>query len=297
MGFYSPNSLVQDAIRHGVVILNPDVNISLYDCTIESYPSDEDDIAEYYGMQWRRGRGAVEDPPRLAVAVRMGLRYVRNLGDAEVTRIEVARQVGGGFVDAADLANRTGLPVDTLEGLAAAGAIESLGLGVREGMWAAGALAEIGPGKLPLAPGLDPPSLAPMGVQETHQATLWATGVSVRHPIEFVRERLNAAGCISIAEALATERNGVRAKVGGIVIHRQRPGTARGVIFFNFEDETGLMNIVVLPDIWKANKEVARRNPGLIIEGVIEFRDGVTNLVARSFVPIETDPLKSRDVR
>ena len=297
MGFYSPNSLVQDAIRHGVVILNPDVNISLYDCTIESYPSDEDDIAEYYGMQWRRGRGAVEDPPRLAVAVRMGLRYVRNLGDAEVTRIEVARQVGGEFVDAADLANRTGLPVDTLEGLAAAGAIESLGLGVREGMWAAGALAEIGPGKLPLAPGLDPPSLALMGVQETHQATLWATGVSVRHPIEFVRERLNAAGCISVAEALATERNGVRARVGGIVIHRQRPGTARGVIFFNFEDETGLMNIVVLPDIWKANKEVARRNPGLIIEGVIEFRDGVTNLVARSFVPIETDPLKSRDFR
>ena len=99
----------------------------------------------------------MEDPPRLAVAVRMGLRYVRNLGDAEVTRIEVARQIGGEFADPADLANRTGLPVDTLEGLAAAGALESLGLGVREGMWAAGALAEIGPGKLSLVPGLDHP--------------------------------------------------------------------------------------------------------------------------------------------
>lgn len=297
MGFYSPNSLVQDAIRHGVVVLNPDVNISLYDCTIEPYPSDEDDIVEYYGMRWRRGRGGIDDPPRVAVAVRMGLRYVRNLGDAEVTRIEVARQVGGPFTDAADLANRTGLPVDTLEGLAGAGALESLGLGVREGMWAAGALADIGPGKLPLVPGLDPPSLAPMGVQETHQATLWATGVSVRHPIEFVRDRLTAAGCITISDALSRERNGVRAKVGGIVIHRQRPGTAGGVIFFNFEDETGLMNIVVLPDIWKAQKDVARRNPGLIIDGVLEFRDGVTNLVARSFTPIETDPLKSRDFR
>jgi len=297
MGFYSPNSLVQDGIRHGVVVLNPDINISLYDCTIEPYPSDEDDIAEHYGMQWRRGRGAVEDPPRLAVAMRMGLRYVRNLGDAEVTRIEVARQISGPFTDPADLANRTGLPVDALEGLAASGALESLGLGVRDGMWAAGALAEIGPGRLPLTPGLDPPGLEPIGVQEAHQATLWATGVSVRHPVEFVRERLESAGCITIAEALELRRNGVRARVGGVVIHRQRPGTARGVIFFNFEDETGLMNIVVLPDIWKAQKAVARRNPGLIIDGVLEFRDGVTNLVARSFTPIETGPVKSRDFR
>lgn len=297
MGFYSPNSLVQDGIRHGVVILNPDINVSLYDCTVEPHPSDEEDVVEYYGMGWRRGRGAVEDPPRLAVAVRMGLRYVRNLGDSEVTRIEVARQIGGSFSDPADLAHRTGLPVDALEGLAAAGALESLGLGVREGLWAAGALAEIGPGKLPLVPGLEPPGLAPMGDQEAHQATLWATGVSVRHPIEFVRERLTKAGCITVAQALDARRNGMRARIGGVVIHRQRPGTARGVIFFNFEDETGLMNIVVLPDIWKKHRDVARRNPGLIIDGVLEFRDGVTNLVARDFSPIETGRLKSRDFR
>ena len=297
MGFYSPNSLVQDGIRHGVVILNPDINVSLYDCTIEPHPSEEEDVVEYYGMGWRRGRGAVEDPPRLAVAVRMGLRYVRNLGDSEVTRIEVARQIGGSFSDPADLAHRTGLPVDALEGLAAAGALESLGLGVREGLWAAGALAEIGPGKLPLVPGLEPPGLAPMGDQEAHQATLWATGVSVRHPIEFVRERLTKAGCITVAQALDARRNGKRARIGGVVIHRQRPGTARGVIFFNFEDETGLMNIVVLPDIWKKHRDIARRNPGLIIDGVLEFRDGVTNLVARDFTPIETGRLKSRDFR
>ncbi len=119
----------------------------------------------------------------------------------------------------------------------------------------------------------------------------------MRHPVEFVRERLTAAGCLTVAEALEAQRNGVRARVGGVVIHRQRPGTARGVIFFNFEDETGLMNIVVLPDIWKEHKMVARRNPGLIIDGVLEFRDGVTNLVARSFTPIETGPVKSRDFR
>jgi len=298
MGFYSPNSLVQDSVRHGVVVLDPDVNASEYDCTIEIHDAGPDDVVSYYGMKWRRGRGAMEDPLRPAVAVRLGLRYVRNLGDAEVTRIEVARQIGGAFADPADLANRTGLPVDALEGLAGSGALRSLGLGPREGMWAAGVLAEIGPGRLPVSPGLEPPDGLPsMGDHEHHQASLWATGVSVRHPIEFVRDRLIEEGCITMMEALELQRNGRRARVGGVVTHRQRPGTARGVIFFNLEDETGLLNVVVLPDIWAANKEVARRNPGLIIDGVLEYRDGVTNLVARAFTPIETGPVPSRDFR
>ncbi len=298
MGFYSPNSLVQDSARHGVVVLDPDVNVSEYDCTIEYHAADPDDVVSYYSMRWRRGRGAIEDPVRPGVAVRLGLRYVRNLGDAEVTRVEVARQIGGEFRDPADLANRTGLPVDALEGLAAAGALHSLGLGPRDGMWAAGALAEIGPGRLPLSPGLDPPDALPkMGEQEHHQASLWSTGISVRHPIEFIRPRLDAEGCMRVMEALELKRNGRPAKVAGVVTHRQRPSTARGVIFFNLEDETGLLNVVVLPDVWEANKKVARRHPGLIIEGTLEYRDGVTNLVARSFTPIETEPLVSRDFR
>ncbi len=297
MGFYSPNSLVQDAIRHGVVVLDPDINLSRYDCTIEHHDADPGDIATYYGMRWRRGRGAIDDPIRTAVAVRLGFRYVRNLGDAEVTRIEVARQIGGPFRDPIDLSHRAGLPVDALEGLAASGALESLGLDRREGLWAAGALAEIGPGRLPLAPGADAPPLPGMDERAVHQAALWSTGVSVRHPIEFARERLAAQGCVTVAEALAVLRNGVKAKVGGIVTHRQRPGTAAGVIFFNLEDETGLLNVVVLPDIWSANKEIARRSVGLIIDGLLEYRDGVTNLVARSFEPIETDEVATRNFR
>ena len=243
------------------------------------------------------GRGAFDDPVRPAVAVRMGFRYVRNLGDAEVTRIEVARQIGGPFPDPIDLSHRAGLPVDALEGLAASGALESIGLGRREGLWAAGALAEIGPDRLPLTPGADPPTLPVMGEQDAHQASLWATGVSVRHPIEFIRDRLTAMGCMTVADALAVLRNGIRAKVGGVVTHRQRPGTAAGVIFFNLEDETGLLNVVVLPDIWSANRETARRHVGLIIDGLLEYRDGVTNLVARSFEPIETEEIPTRNFR
>ena len=80
MGFYSPNSLAQDAQRHGVVVLGPDINLSSHDCTIEPYAADPDDVVTYLGQSWRRGRGALDDDLRAAVAMRMGLRYVRNLG-------------------------------------------------------------------------------------------------------------------------------------------------------------------------------------------------------------------------
>jgi error-prone DNA polymerase len=239
----------------------------------------------------------MDDPLRQAVAVRMGLRYVRNLGEGEINRVEAARQLGGEFTSPEDLAQRTGLPVDALEGLAAAGALESIGLAPREGMWAAGVMAEIGPGRLPLGAGIDPPRLPAMTDLERHQADLWATGVSVSHPVQFVRDILREAGCLTVAEVLDLRAMRSRVAVGGIVTHRQRPGTAAGVIFFNLEDETGLLNVVVLPDVWAAHREVARRHPGLVIEGMVEYRDGVTNLVARSFRPIPVEGVAARDFR
>jgi error-prone DNA polymerase len=297
MGFYTPNSLVQDSQRHGVIVEGPDVNRSEYDCTVEVAEADPTDIATYYGMHYRRGRGPEGDPLRPAVALRMGLRYVRNLGDAEVTRIEAARQFGASFASVEDLAQRTGLPVDALESLAAAGALESLGVDRRDGMWAAGAAAGLGPDRLALAPGVDAPPLPGMTDLEEMQADLWATGVSSRHPVEFVRDQLEAEGCLSVAEALGRRRHGKRVRVGGIVTHRQRPSTANGVMFFNLEDETGLLNVVVLPAVWDAQRDVARKEVGLIIEGILEFRDGVTNLVARRFHPLLVEKVKSRDFR
>ncbi|MEE9228166.1 MAG: error-prone DNA polymerase [Acidimicrobiia bacterium] len=297
MGFYSPNSLAQDAQRHGVVVLGPDVNRSQYDCTVEPVEADPDDVVTYYGMKWRRGRGPAGDPLRPAGGLRMGLRYVRNLGDAEITRIEAARQFGDEFSSIEDLAQRTGLPVDALEGLAAAGALTSIGIGRREGIWAAGAVAALGPDRLPLAVGVDAPPLPGMSELEEMQADLWGTGVSRRHPVEFVREQLSELGCLTVAEALAVKGHGKRARIGGIVIHRQRPSTANGVMFFNLEDETGLLNIVVLPPVWEAQKEVARKEVGLVIDGVLEYRDGVTNLVAHRFEPLVVEKVKTRDFR
>jgi len=295
MGFYSPNTLVQDSQRHGAIVFEPDVNASWHDCTIEPADAGPGEIVEYLGGSWRRGRGAADDPIRPAVAVRMGLRYVRNLGESEITRIEAARMLGGAFESPVDLAHRTGLPLDALEGLAAAGALESVGLGRREGLWAAGALAEIGPGRLPLSPGVDPPPLAAMDERERHLADLWAVGASTTHPIQFVREWLD--DCLRISEVLALRKHTRSVRVAGVVTHRQRPSTANGVIFLNLEDETGLLNVVVLPPVWEMQRDVARRNPALRVEGMVEYRDGVTNLVARRFEPLRVTAAPSRDFR
>ena len=295
MGFYSPNSLVQDAQRHGVVVLGPDVNLSWHDCAIEPTDAVPDDVVAYLGQAWRRGRGHVDDSIRPAVAVRLGLRYVRNLGEREITRIEAARVLGGVFESPEDLAYRTGIGVDSLEGLAAAGALESLGLGRREGMWAAGALAEIDPGRLPLSPGIEAPSLEGMTPEEAHRADLWATGVSSMHPMSFVRDRLE--GCLTAAEVLELRRNTARVKVAGVITHRQRPATAKGVYFLNLEDETGLLNIIVLPNVWARHRHIVRKSPALVIHGRLEHHDGVTNVVARDFEPIGVQTVKSRDFR
>jgi error-prone DNA polymerase len=297
MGFYSPNSLVQDARRHGVETLSPCVNRSYHDCTIEAWEADPDDLATYYGVSWRRGRGALSDPLRPAVAVRLGLRYVRNLGTKEIDRIEAARQIGGRFGNPEELAFRTGLSVSALEGLAASGALSDLGIERRQGLWAAGPLSEIDPGRLPLSPGTEPPSLLAMDSEEEHRADLWSTGVSLTHPIQFIRSQLREEGCLTVMEALELRRNGKLAEVGGVITHRQHPGTAMGVVFFNLEDETGMLNVVVLPEVWTRNREVARKRPAMVIGGRLEYRNGVTNLVAHSFRPLGVTTLKSRDFR
>jgi error-prone DNA polymerase len=148
-----------------------------------------------------------------------------------------------------------------------------------------------------LSPGMDAPALPGMTSEETHRADLWATGVSNSHPIQFIREQLRKDGCITVMEALGKQRNGFPAEVGGVVTHRQRPGTAAGVIFFNLEDETGLLNIVVLPEVWTRYREEARRYSAVVIGGRLEYRDGVTNLVAHRFRRLGVNALKSRDFR
>ncbi|MCP3997426.1 MAG: DNA polymerase III subunit alpha [bacterium] len=297
MGFYTPNTLIQDAQHHGVVALPPDINQSWFDCTVIPHPVPRSDTSEYLGAKWRQGQGPADDPIRMPVALRVGLRYVRNLGDREITRIEAARQISGPFDSPEDLAQRTGLDVGALEALSASGALVPLGLGRREGIWAAGALAELGPGKLALGDGTEPPVLEEMSPVEVMQAELWSTSISPSHPVHFLRPELEKIGCMRASDVLALHIHGKRGRVGGLITHRQRPSTARGVRFLNLEDETGLINVVVLPQVWEANYEVARKAIGVVIDGVVEFEDGVTNFVAHRFEHWPVEGIKSRDFR
>jgi error-prone DNA polymerase len=150
----------------------------------------------------------------------------------------------------------------------------------------------------PMLPGMDP-------IEET-AADLWATGLSAsRHPTEFARERLAARGAVT-ASALRDLPHHSIVEVGGVVTHRQRPETASGVTFLNVEDETGLVNVICTPDVWRKYRKVARASPAIVVRGLLERHQGVINVLARRFEPLEllgaaergdASLLRSRDFR
>ncbi len=276
MGFYSPHTIVRDARRHGVEVVGPDLNASRRHCTLEP-----------------RGEAA-------GFAVRIGLRYVRNLGDALLERIEAERAAGGPFTSLEDLARRTSAPTAALEALATAGAFgDCFGLSRRDALWAAAALREARPNKLPgLVTGLEAPPLPGMSPVEEAAADLWAMGLSpTSHPTEFARPGLDAAGVVPIAGLGEVAHRSV-VEVAGVVTHRQRPGTAAGVIFLNLEDETGLLNVICSPGVWRRHRRAGRSAPALVVRGVLERHQGVTNLVAQRLSPLPSRFLtRSRDFR
>jgi error-prone DNA polymerase len=291
MGFYSPHTIVRDAIRHGVEVLGPDVTASRKDCTLEPRTAAA-------GPVGHPSRGWHADPSTRAV--RMGLRYVRGLADALLDRIDAERERAL-FTDLEDFTRRTGAPTDAIEALATAGAFGSLGQTRRSALWAAGALRDARPDKLPgLVTGVDAPSLPGMTEIEETAADLWATGLSAgKHPTEFVRERLTARGVVTI-DALGELPHRSVVEVAGTVTHRQQPDTAKGVVFVNLEDETGLLNVICTADVWRRYRKVARMSPALVVRGMLERYQGVINVVASHLeeLPLTAaDLVRSRDFR
>jgi error-prone DNA polymerase len=284
MGFYSPHSIVRDAMHHGVEVLGPDVNASRKDCTLEPRTAGAGPVGHP-----RPGWHA--DPSTRAV--RMGLRYVRGLADALLDRIDGERDRKP-FASLSDFTRRTGAPTDAIEALATAGAFGSLGETRRSALWAAGALRDARADKLPgLVTGIDAPSLPGMTEVEETAADLWATGLTPgRHPTEFVRERLTDRGVVTV-EALRELPHRTVVEVAGIVTHRQQPDTAKGVVFVNLEDETGLLNVICTADVWRRFRKVARMSPALVVRGMLERYQGVINVVAAR---IEELPLTAADM-
>jgi error-prone DNA polymerase len=290
MGFYSPQTLVDDARRHGVEVRRPDVNASGARARLESTP------------RTRWGSAPGEPPHRWGLggpAVRLGLAGVRTLGDDVAERIEREREENGPYRDMADVARRAGLTAAQMEALATADAFACFGLSRRAALWAAGAAAQDRPDRLPgTVVGAEAPPLPGMEAVDRLVADVWATGLSPEnHPARFVRARLDALGAVPIAR-LARVEAGRRVRVGGIVTHRQRPATAGGVTFLNLEDETGMLNVVCSPGLWQRYRTVARSSAALVVRGLLERYDGVTSLVADRLDPI-TPPVSpaSRDFR
>ncbi len=228
MGFYAPAQLVQDAQRHGVEVRAADVNASGWDCSLE-----------------RRADGKA--------ALRLGLRLVKGLSENAGRRIADTRQ-GSRYRSIQQLAERTGLNARELSPLAAAGALESLGGHRHQVRWAAAGVEE----PTGLFASLDRFEALPMLRKPTEGqdivADYRALGLSLgRHPVELLRPRLDREGYLPAADLLALPP-GTRVRVAGLVITRQRPGTATGVTFITLEDETGYSNLVV----WKADAERQR---------------------------------------
>lgn len=253
MGFYSPQSLVADARRHGVVVHGPDVNASLAYATCENRGLD----------------------------VRLGLGSVRHIGDELAERIVADRKAGGPFVSLLDLTGRIQLTVPQTEALATAGGLGCFGITRREALWAAGAAAAERPDRLPgVGSSSHVPALQGMSELELAAADVWATGISPdSYPTQFLRADLDALGVVP-ADRLLSVPDGTRVLVAGAVTHRQRPATAQGVTFINLEDETGMVNILCSPGVWGRHRRLAQTAAALLIRGQVQNASGAVTVVA-----------------
>ena len=306
MGFYSRQTLVADARRHGVDVFEPDILRSGATSGIEAAGDQTGTTGQQLAATGRL-RGATgrdsclgREQPTVPVfdrnaehnlpahrrdgnhVVRLGLSEVKGIGLALAERIVEERERGGDFTSMAELVRRVGVNTAQLESLAAAGAFDCLGLSRREALWSAGNAALDRAEYLPhTLVAVQPPLFTMPSEAEQLTSDLWATGISPRdHPIRHLRHELDARGVHS-ALALTTAESGRRIEVGGVITHRQRPATASGITFMNLEDETGLVNVICSVGVWNRYRRVARDASAMVIRGVLERSpEGVLNVLA-----------------
>jgi error-prone DNA polymerase len=258
MGFYPPSTLVRDAQRRGVEVLPPDVNRSLAKCSNENG------------------------------AVRMGIEYVVHVGEDDAKALVEVRERGGAFLDIRDLAQRTWLGRDELEALVQSGACDCLGAGRRTLLWELGLVprAQSVPGSrgeehqlaLPLAPTVETPELAQQTRWERMLADYRLTSVSVGvHPLELLRPYLPADTLST--QALREQKHRTRVAVAGMAVARQRPATAKGIVFMLLEDEFGQVNLIVPPQVYDRHRAIVRGEPLLLAHGRFEKIDRNQNVL------------------
>ncbi len=285
MGFYAPAQIVRDALEHGVEIREPDINFSELENGLE--PG-----RPVLGHVWDRHAGMAGDI-RTSHAVRLGFSRVKGLKQADAALI-VARR-GKGYDSVRDLWLRTGLGSPVLERLAEADLFASLGLSRRDALWAVrGLRGTDGAETLPLfaaASQRDPrrepdAGLPPMPPGEEVIHDYRHLGLSLKaHPASFVRDGLRARRTLTCAELGATGHGHV-VEVAGLVLVRQRPGTASGVVFLTLEDETGIANIIVWPKVFETCRQVVLGGRFVAVKGQVQREGLVVHLVARSMTDL-----------
>ena len=256
MGFWSPQSLVADAKRHGVTVLRPDVNRSGVGAQTELHEGDQ--------------------------AVRLGLGAVRGIGS------EVAQRLANGIPwrDQNDLVRRADLQQSHLETLASAGALDDFGSSRRALIWSAGAASQGTSDRLEgVVTGLQAPTLFEPTPIERVADDLWSMGLTTEATaMEIMRDELAIRAVVTAASLTTSDAR--RVTVAGVVTHRQRPETANGAVFLNLEDETGHVNVVFSKGAWTRWRELADASPALLIRGTLERGQGTVTITAEFVEPL-----------
>ena len=277
MGFYAPAQIVRDAVEHGVEVRPIDINASSWDNTLEPGP-----VA---ARRLHARHRAMTDDIKSRCALRLGFRQASGLKEAEMEQLVANR--GRGYDSVRDVWLRSGLSPAAIERLADIDAFRSIGLDRRDALWAARGLNRVGGQEdLPLfARGGDqskePDFDLPQMILGEHVVEDYRTiGLSLKtHPAALLRDELDARRAIK-AETLPDLRNGVRTRVAGLVLVRQRPGTASGVIFMTLEDETGIANIVVWPKLFEQFRAEVLGGRLVAVDGPVQSDGGVIHVIA-----------------
>jgi error-prone DNA polymerase len=275
MGFYTPATIVEDAKRHRVIMRSIDVQTSDWDCILEP-------CAQSAG----------------GFAVRMGLRYIKGLGEGEWQSIESARRTKP-FSSLEDFVRRAGSDEGSLTALAEAGAFESFAVERRPALWEVRRLVQIRNQSLAMPVHESNPGFAALSDFEEVGWDYRRTSHSARrHPLEPLRASLIRQG-LPDARTVASMKNGDKIRYAGLVICRQRPGTAGGVVFMTLEDETGFVNVVIWESVFQRYAVLAKTVSFLGISGALQVEDGVAHLVAERLwepkVELKPTGARSRD--
>jgi error-prone DNA polymerase len=291
MGFYPPDALVHEAQRRGIEILAPDVNVSELDCRVETTGA---------------AAGSAGSPP-----VRIGIGYVAEVAELDAQAVIDERRRGGSYRSISDLAGRSGAGAAALQRLAWSGACDTLVHGSapidpdeerrRPALWEIGGSARAARTDdgaqlaLPLD-GSPTPPLPQLGPWERIVADYRTTGMTLgRHPMELVRESLPAE--VLTSEGISRTRDGRRVQVAGMVVARQRPATANGVVFMLLEDERGTINLIVPPPVVERHRLAVRTSGFVLASGKLEHREGTTNVVVMQIDRLSTDELPPPRIR